>query len=150
MKQWIFDFSRFYSLLNRMPYVGDKEDLKCDLVRQGTNGRTTSLREVNRIEYRQICESMEKAVPAEKSREQWQERRRKSRSVCLRLMQKIGIDTTDWDAINSYCRSPKIAGVAFRDLDIEALDKLSVKLRMILKKKEEKESQTAQLSGTEQ
>ena len=39
--------------------------------------------------------------------------------------------------INDYCRSPKIAGVPFRELDIEALDKLSIKLRVILKKKED-------------
>lgn len=136
MKQQIDNFSRFYSLLKKIPYEGDKEDLKCDLVSQGTNGRTSSLKEVTRKEYDSICDTMEKLCP-NNGREKFEARRRKSRSVCLRLLQKIGVDTTDWNAINDYCRSPKIAGVPFRELDIEALDKLSIKLRVILKKKED-------------
>lgn len=135
MKQQIDNFSRFYSLLKKIPYEGDKEDLKCDLVSQGTNGRTSSLKEVTRKEYDSICDTMEKLCP-NNGREKFEARRRKSRSVCLKLLQKIGVDTTDWNAINDYCRSPKIAGVPFRELDIEALDKLSIKLRVILKKKE--------------
>lgn len=136
MKQQIDNFSRFYSLLKKIPYEGDKEDLKCDLVGQGTNGRTSSLKEVTRKEYDSICDTMEKLCP-NNGREKFEARRRKSRSVCLKLLQKIGVDTTDWNAINDYCRSPKIAGVPFRELDIEALDKLSIKLRVILKKKED-------------
>lgn len=136
MKQQIDNFSRFYSLLKKIPYVGDKEDLKCDLVSQGANGRTSSLKEVTRKEYDSICDTMEKLCP-NNGREKFEARRRKSRSVCLKLLQKIGVDTTDWNAINDYCRSPKIAGVPFRELDIEALDKLSIKLRVILKKKED-------------
>lgn len=136
MKQQIDNFSRFYSLLKKIPYEGDKEDLKCDLVSQGTNGRTSSLKEVTRKEYDSICDTMEKLCP-NNGMEKFETRRRKSRSVCLKLLQKIGVDTTDWNAINDYCRSPKIAGVPFRELDIEALDKLSIKLRVILKKKED-------------
>lgn len=136
MKQQIDNFSRFYSLLKKIPYEGDKEDLKCDLVSQGTNGRTSSLKEVTRKEYDSICDTMEKLCP-NNGREKFEARRRKSRSVCLKLLQKIGVDTTDWNAINHYCRSPKIACVPFRELDIEALDKLSIKLRVILKKKED-------------
>lgn len=136
MKQQIDNFSRFYSLLKKIPYEGDKEDLKCDLVSQGTNGRTSSLKEVTRKEYDSICDTMEKLCP-NNGREKFEARRRKSRSVCLKLLQKIGVDTTDWNAINDYCRSPKIACVPFRELDIEALDKLSIKLRVILKKKED-------------
>lgn len=136
MKQQIDNFSRFYSLLKKIPYEGDKEDLKCDLVSQGTNGRTSSLKEITRKEYDSICDTMEKLCP-NNGREKFEARRRKSRSVCLKLLQKIGVDTTDWNAINDYCRSPKIAGVPFRELDIEALDKLSIKLRVILKKKED-------------
>ena len=136
MKQQIDNFSRFYSLLKKIPYEGDKEDLKCDLVSQGTDGRTSSLKEVTRKEYDSICDTMEKLCP-NNGREKFETRRRKSRSVCLKLLQKIGVDTTDWNAINDYCRSPKIAGVPFRELDIEALDTLSIKLRVILKKKED-------------
>ena len=43
MSGQVTNFARFYTILNRMPYVGDKEDLKRELVLQGTNGRTLSL-----------------------------------------------------------------------------------------------------------
>lgn len=133
----VTNFARFYTLLNRMPYVGDKEDLKRDLVLQGTNGRTGSLREVSKKEYAAICESMERVAPGN-DREKYIEQRRRSRSICLKLLQKIGVDTTEWDNVNSYCKSPKIAGKVFRDLNLDELDELSLKLRMILKKKSDK------------
>lgn len=137
MSGQVTNFARFYTLLNRMPYVGDKEELKLDLVLQGTNGRTGSLREVSKKEYAAICEAMERVAPVN-DREKFVEQLRKSRSVCLRLLQKIGVDTTSWQAVNDYCRSPKIAGTAFRNLSIEDLDRLSLKLRMILKKQSDK------------
>ena len=51
MKQEVTNFSRFYSTFNRMPYHGDRESLKQQLVMQFTNGRTESLREVTVKEY---------------------------------------------------------------------------------------------------
>lgn len=137
MQGQITNFARFYTLLNRMPYVGDKEDLKRELVLQGTNGRTNSLREVSKKEYASICEAMERVAPGI-DRDKFAEQLRKSRSVCLRLMQKIGVDTTSWKAVNDYCNSPKIAGADFRVLSIDDLDRLSLKLRMILKKQSDK------------
>ena len=137
MSGQVTNFARFYTLLNRMPYVGDKEDLKRELVLQGTNGRTNSLREVSKKEYAAICEAMERVAPVN-DRDKFAEQLRKSRSVCLRLMQKIGVDTTSWKAVNDYCKSPKIAGADFRVLSIYDLDRLSLKLRMILKKQSDK------------
>ncbi|MDY5688033.1 MAG: hypothetical protein SPF90_06265 [Bacteroidaceae bacterium] len=137
MQGQITNFARFYTLLNRMPYVGDKEDLKRELVLQGTNGRTNSLREVSKKEYAAICEAMERVAPGIE-RDKFAEQLRKSRSVCLRLMQKIGVDTTSWRVVNDYCKSPKIAGADFRVLSIDDLDRLSLKLRMILKKQSDK------------
>ena len=137
MSGQVTNFARFYTLLNRMPYVGDKEDLKRELVIQGTNGRTNSLREVSKKEYVAICEAMERVAPGIE-RDKFAEQLRKSRSVCLRLMQKIGVDTTSWRVVNDYCKSPKIAGADFRVLSIDDLDRLSLKLRMILKKQSDK------------
>ena len=137
MSGQVTNFARFYTLLNRMPYVGDKEDLKRELVLQGTNGRTNSLREVSKKEYAAICEAMERVAPVN-DRDKFAEQLRKSRSVCLRLMQKIGVDTTSWRVVNDYCKSPKIAGADFRVLSIDDLDRLSLKLRMLLKKQSDK------------
>lgn len=131
--QEVTNFARFYSILKRVPKIGDNEYLKKEMVSVATGGRTESLKEITRKEYDDLCNLLEKRFP--EKRNIYVEQRRKKRSSCLKLLQKIGVDTTSWTAINSYCKSPKIAGKVFADLDIEELQMLSLKLRMILKKK---------------
>jgi hypothetical protein len=131
--QEVTNFARFYSILKRVPKIGDNEYLKKEMVSVATGGRTESLKEITRKEYDDLCNLLEKRFPEKRSI--YVEQRRKKRSSCLKLMQKIGVDTTDWTAINNFCKSPKIAGKVFADLDIEEMQLLSLKLRMILKKK---------------
>ena len=50
------------------------------------------------------------------------------------FMQKIGIDTTDWERVNNFCLNPRIAGKPFGRLDTEELEQLAVKLRSIERK----------------
>lgn len=135
MEQQVTNFARFYSILKRVPKMGGEDFAKRELVSIGTDGRTESLREMTRKEYDVLCDLLEKRFP--EKRDIYVEQRRKKRSCCLKLLQKIGVDTTSWPAINDYCKSPKIAGKVFAELDIEELQQLSKKLRMILKKKEE-------------
>ena len=131
--QEVTNFARFYSILKRVPKIGDNEYLKKEMVSVATGGRTESLKEITRKEYDDLCNLLEKRFP--EKRNIYVEQRRKKRSSCLKLLQKIGVDTTNWTAINNYCKSPKIADKVFADLDIEELQQLSLKLRMILKKK---------------
>ncbi len=131
--QEVTNFARFYSILKRVPKISDNEYLKKEMVSVATGGRTESLKEITRKEYDDLCNLLEKRFP--EKRNIYVEQRRKKRSSCLKLLQKIGVDTTNWTAINNYCKSPKIAGKVFADLDIEELQQLSLKLRMILKKK---------------
>lgn len=135
--QEVTNFARFYSILKRVPKIGDNEYLKKEMVSVATGGRTESLKEITRKEYDDLCNILEKRFP--EKRNIYVEQRRKKRSSCLKLLQKIGVDTTNWTAINDYCKSPKIAGKAFAELDIEELQHLSLKLRMILKKQEDNE-----------
>lgn len=135
--QEVTNFARFYSILKRVPKIGDNEYLKKEMVIVATGGRTESLKEITRKEYDDLCNLLEKRFP--EKRNNYVEQRRKKRSSCLKLLQKIGVDTTNWTAINNYCKSPKIAGKVFADLDIEELEHLSIKLRMILKKQEDNE-----------
>jgi len=135
--QEVTNFSRFYSILKRVPKIGDNEYLKKEMVSVATGGRTESLKEITRKEYDDLCNILEKRFP--EKRNIYVEQRRKKRSSCLKLLQKIGVDTTNWTAINNYCKSPKIAGKVFAELDIEELQHLSLKLRMILKKQEDNE-----------
>ena len=133
MEQQVTNFARFYSILKRLPKIGGDEYLKKEMVSVATGGRTESLKEITRKEYDDLCNILEKRFP--EKRNIYVEQRRKKRSSCLKLLQKIGVDTTSWTAINNYCKSPKIAGKVFADLDIDELQQLSLKLRMILKKK---------------
>lgn len=130
----VTNYAQFYTQLKRMPYEGDKEDLKRSLVRQFTNGRTDSLHEITRKEYDDMIIYLNSATD-----NYWRSVRpalRKHRSTCLHLMQMIGVDTANWNAVNAYCRSPRIAGAEFRNLSIDELCNLSNKLRSILKKQE--------------
>lgn len=131
------NFARFYSILKRVPKIGDNEYLKKEMVSVATGGRTESLKEITRKEYDDLCNLLEKRFP--EKRNIYVEQRRKKRSSCLKLLQKIGVDTTNWTAINNYCKSPKIAGKVFAELGIEELQQLSIKLRMILKKQKDNE-----------
>ena len=61
MKQEVTNFSRFYASFNELPcYCGDREDFKKEVVSQYTFGRTESLKEMTRQEYKDCCDGMEK------------------------------------------------------------------------------------------
>ena len=98
------NYARFYVLLGRMPAL-DKDELKIQLVRQFTDGRTESLKEMTDKEYTAMCDGMQQQIGNYKSREIYREELRRKRSAVLHLLQKIGVDTTDWDRVNAYLRS---------------------------------------------
>ncbi|WP_456059238.1 hypothetical protein [Bacteroides clarus] len=127
------NYARFYVLLGRMSAL-DKEELKVQLVRQFTDGRTESLKEMTDKEYTAMCDGMQQQIGNYKSREIYREELRRKRSAVLHLLQKIGVDTTDWERVNAYCRNPRISGKEFSKLTIEELEILSVKLRIIRRK----------------
>lgn len=120
------NYAKFYLLLDKMPSE-DQEDLKETLVSSFTDGRTTHLHEMTQKEYDAMCASLEE-------RTGWKEQLKKKRSLCLKLMQKAGVDTTDWQRINDFCQNPKIAGKVFSQLGLKDLDALQVKLRAIMGK----------------
>lgn len=107
----IHNYHRFYALLKQLPGA-DKETL----VSSFTDGRTTSLREMKVKEYDAMCASLEEQTG-------WKAQVKKKRSLCLKLMQKAGIDTTDWQCINDFCRHPKIAGKVFAQMTLTDLDR---------------------------
>lgn len=125
------NYARFYTLLKKMPGA-DKETL----VAQYTDGRTSSLRETTRQEYDRMCRDMERETGCDEFVESIRRQLRRKRSVCLKLMQQLGIDTTDWNRVNAFCEDARIVGKAFRHISIDELEELAVKLRAIKRKKE--------------
>lgn len=130
------NYHRFYACLSRLHYLGD-EEAKDGFVSSFTDGRTTHLHEMTEKEYDAMCSRLEEMSG-------YRTLLKKARSVCLHLMQKCGIDTTDWGRVNDFCSHPRIAGKVFYKLDVDELRTLSEKIRAIerkggLKKREESE-----------
>lgn len=125
------NYARFYTLLKKLPGA-DKETL----VDQYTNGRTTHLRETTQQEYNKMCCDMEQVAGYDERMSDIRRELRRKRSVCLKLMQQLDIDTTDWNRVNAFCEDTRIAGKAFRHISIDELEVLAVKLRAIKRKKE--------------
>lgn len=122
------NYARFYALLKQMPYA-DKETL----VEQYTHGRTTHLHETTAQEYRIMCDEMERVSGYAERRKALQAQLRKKRSACLRLMQQLGVNTTDWAQVDNFCLNPRVSGKRFAQLSEDELTTLQVKLRMIKK-----------------
>lgn len=131
------NYARFYILLNRLPTT-DRDELKATLVSQYTDGRTESLREMTTKEYDAMCDAMQEAANGYKAREIYREELRRKRSAVLKQLQKMGIDTTDWNRVDAYCMNPRIAGKEFRKLTVEELETVNIKLRIIQRKEKDK------------
>lgn len=127
-------YSRFYAALNHLPACGDRQELKESLVSMHTDGRTTHLSEMTEGEYDRLCGSLEACVLTAAHRI-YRQNLKKKRLIALCLLQDYGIDTTSWEAINTFCLQPKIAGKDFAHLKIAELDSLAKKMRAILNKK---------------
>lgn len=127
MKQQVTNFGRFYSAFHKLTIHGEPDETKRQLVLQYTSGRTESLKEMTRKEYDVLCVAIEEMNG---SRNELKRRR----SIVLKLMQELEVDTTDWAQINDFCRHPRISGKAFGQLSIDELMELATKLRSIKRK----------------
>ncbi len=87
------------------------------------------IRDLSESQLDELIEKL-KAIDAEKNKFKAAEIR-KYRHYCLSMMQKIGIDTTDWYAVNDYVLNEKIAGKHLYELSVDELKALHRKLRSI-------------------
>ena len=129
MRRKAKNFGRFYVLARQRPEI-DKESM----VLQFTDGRTTHLREMYQDEYDEMCDTIEHG-PDRAQRSSEADRLRRLRSSVLLRIGRLGINTIDnWDGIDAFCRSPKIAGKEFRKLSADELETLRRKLESIIRK----------------
>lgn len=127
MKQEVTNFVRFYAAIKALDFYTDRDDMKKILVHQYTDGRTDSLREMTRAEYDRCCADLERKVGG-------QDELRKERSKTLRLMQQMGVDTTDWGRVNLLCRDARIIGKDFYHITSDEHRELRRKLKSIERK----------------
>lgn len=149
----VTNFARFYALFNKLPYEGDREEFKKSIVMQYTWNRTDSLRKMTTKEYEACCVGLEKLSGQDEWHQKLRNELRRHRSVCLKLMQKLGIDTSDWTRVNDFCRNPRIVGKPFARITTDELEQLAVKLRSIqrkggLKSRMEKEPEAGKAACT--
>ena len=120
------NFGRFYCLIKGRPEI-DKESV----VQQFTDGRTTSLKEMYRDEYEEMCN----AIEGTQSEDIYRSQLKRARSSVLLRLQRLGIRTVDnWDGIDAFCLSQKIAGKRFAALSVNELTTLIKKLETIIRK----------------
>lgn len=129
--------ARFYALLSNMKGA-DKDQL----VWSYSNMLTTSLAEFldkKPADYNTMLNDMQRIVGTttpnnEKVALIIERELKKRRSAILLRLQKHGIDTTDWNAVNRFMRNPKIAGKTLGEMDTDEMDMLIPKLEAILAK----------------
>jgi hypothetical protein len=121
------NYRRFYAAFKKVPHYGDEEEQKESLVSTYTKGRTSHLREMTTREYTDMCKALENMCG-------YGDQRKRHRSICLHLMQELGVNTGDWQRINDFCSHPRICGKVFAQLDIPDLEALERKLRAIKRK----------------
>lgn len=136
-------YSRFYAIAKAKGI--DLETHKETLISQFTDGRTTSLKEMKQKEYDEMCDCLQTGRKANETPDQHKARLKACRSDVLHRIQKLGIDTTDWEKINEFCKNPRIAGKPFALLTIDELKAMIPKLEAILRKpKKQPEPQVQQ------
>ena len=118
------NYRRFYASFNTLPGSFRSDEFKKEIVRQYTWGRTDSLKEMTDDEYFACCYGLESIAGR-------RDQLRNERSSSLKLMQKLGIDTTDWTRVNAFCQDARISGKPFAHLSIEEHETLQKKLRSI-------------------
>ena len=127
-----YSYSRFYAIAKAKGI--DLEVHKETLISQFTNGRTTSLKEMKQKEYDEMCDCLQTGRKANETPDQHKSRLKTHRSDVLHRIQKLGVDTTDWEKVNEFCKNPRIAGKPFALLTIDELKALIPKLEAIRRK----------------
>lgn len=116
----------------------DEEEYRA-MIMELTDGRTNTTKELTYAEAQYLAGYITGAntrlhATAEQMMAQSLKRQR---SAVLKRLQQIGVDTTSWDNVNAYLRSPRIAGKPLYELDSDELAALIPKLESIKRKQNE-------------
>ena len=78
---------------------------------------------------------MERMIPGyEENKRNAMSELRHMRSCCLKQMQRMRIDTSNWMHVNAFCSDNRIAGQVFAAISEEGLSALLKKLRSMERK----------------
>lgn len=146
------DYSDIWAMLGRLSVESDLEpkEIKESMVYNLTSGRTVRLSELSTPELGTLRKGLRKALgQGSDASGRRDPSRARQRSRVLALLTKYGIDTKDWEAINAFCLSPRIAGKAFAELTRDELTALAKKMHAILRKSAKRAEKTAEGANME-
>ena len=118
---------------------GLSEEQRRAMIYELTDGRTNSTKDLTYAEAQYLsgfltgAAQMADNIGAELEKKAM----KRMRSAVLKRLQQIGIDTTDWDKVNAFLSSKKIAGKPLYNLGYDELQALIPKLESIKKKRDE-------------
>lgn len=119
-------YGRFFSLIKGRERFIDKDAM----VEQFTDGRTTHLSGMTTAEFHEMCDAIEGRF----NRTTYEQQLKKARSSVLVRIHRLGISTIDnWDEVNAFLSSPRIAGKLLYEMSLEELKGLVKKLEAILR-----------------
>lgn len=113
---------------------GLDEGTRRSMIRQLTDGRTDSTRELTYGEAQYLAGYINGAVHESRDLSIGERAVKRQRSGVLKRLQKLGIDTTNWTNVNTFLCDPRIAGKSLYELSGDELQSLIPKLESILKK----------------
>lgn len=120
---------------------GMTEDQRRAMLYELTDGRTNSTKDLTYAEAQYLSGFLNGAAQMAEciGQQTYTKAMKRMRSAVLKRLQQIGIDTTDWDNVNAYLGSSRIAGKPLYELTHEELQALIPKLESIKRKQHGKE-----------
>lgn len=116
-------YARFWAIFGQQQHI-DKDEL----VLQFTDGRTTHLSQMKADEYNELCDALEGRY----NKTAYEQQVKKARSAVLLRVGRLGINTIDnWDEVNAFLLSPKIAGKLLYEMSLDEMKALVKKLEAI-------------------
>lgn len=120
-------YARFWCLIKQRGFELDKDEI----VMQFTDGRTNHLSQMTDAEYLEMCDAIEGRF----NKSAYEQQLKKARSAVLLRVGRLGINTIDnWDEVNAFLLSPKIAGKLLYDMSLDEMKALVKKLEAIINK----------------
>lgn len=113
---------------------GLTDDEKKHMISELTNGRTTSTADLSANEGIYLAGFLSGASTTT-VKQKSESIIRLQRSAVLKRLQQIGIDTSNWKAVNSYLSDKRIAGKVLYEMTGDELAALIPKLESIKRKK---------------
>lgn len=120
---------------------GMTEDQRRAMLYELTDGRTNSTKDLTYAEAQYLSGFLNGAAQMAEciGQQTYTKAMKRMRSAVLKRLQQIGIDTTDWDNVNAYLGSSRIAGKPLYELTYEELQALIPKLESIKRKQHGKD-----------